>query len=338
VLKLAAVPLLIFGVTLLPMLNSPLYDDSNRFRLSTESVLSDSNRVVQSNIYREYAGNQPIDRLIFHRGWLMARDLMTNYADHLSLNYLYLDGDENLRHGTQFHGVFLLSFLPFLIAGGYYLFDRYRRAFFLLGVWWLIALLPASVPENTPHALRSLNALVPLAVIHGFGIVYFYTLYKQYQKLVFTRVLGFLATVIVLLNIGCFISFYFTLYPQLSAPDWQYGSREMIQAVQRMRSAEPVVIYSPNDKFYLWSLAYGETSTQEIQALESQGFIFSEVEGVRTTSPSLSEFEAGQVVILGGPERDIRRVLDNARPEVLESVSIYTAAGTELYKVVKIKI
>ena len=161
--KWLAPALIIFGALLLPMMKSPLYVESNTFRYSTTSVLNAYDYPIQSNEYRELAGFSFMDRVLFHRHWLMGRELIKNYTDNLSLNYLFLTGDPNLRHGTGEHGLFLLIFLPVLLIGLYELFKKQRPELLILIVWWLIALLPASVPETTPHSLRSLNALVPMS-------------------------------------------------------------------------------------------------------------------------------------------------------------------------------
>src|SRR5690606_16822094 len=117
--------------------------------------------VVSSNTYRELAGNTLLDRLIFHRSLLVGRELLLNYADNLSADFLFLTGDPNLRHGTGMAGLFLFSMAPLLMLGSWRMYTLNPLALTILVSWWLAALLPASVPETTPHALRSLNAMVP---------------------------------------------------------------------------------------------------------------------------------------------------------------------------------
>ena len=84
--------LVIFFLLLLPMVKSPLYAASNQFRYSTVSVLNAHDYPLKSNQYRALAGQSQLDRVIFHRYWLMIRELLKNYADNLSLNYLFVNG------------------------------------------------------------------------------------------------------------------------------------------------------------------------------------------------------------------------------------------------------
>ena len=171
-------PLLFYGLLLLPMLRSPLYNDANTFRLGTDSVLN-KDYSLQVNVDRQLAGNTRIDRVLFNQKTLMLQELLKNYAANTSPNFMFVNGDPNLRHGTTQHGLFLLIFLPFFVYGLLVLFQRSKLIFLFLILWWLVALLPASVPENVPHALRSLNALVPLSLIITFGLANVITSFQR---------------------------------------------------------------------------------------------------------------------------------------------------------------
>jgi hypothetical protein len=94
----------------------------------------------------------------------MIRELLQNYADHFNLEFLVVSGDPNLRHGTGQIVIFWWP-LPALwaVIGG----QPKTSLFFGHGFWWLAVLLPATVPETTPHALRSLNALLPISILIG---------------------------------------------------------------------------------------------------------------------------------------------------------------------------
>jgi len=272
-------PLIIFGVCLVPMARSPLYGDSNRFRLGTDSVLKNETQILQSNVYRELAGNTPIDRVFFHRWWLTGRELLKNYSDNLSLNFLFVSGDPNLRHGTGQFGLFLWPLIPFFIWGWYQLFDKHRGLSLVLVVWWLAAALPASVPENTPHALRTLNALVPLAMVIGTGLGYgVQTLLKTKNFFLKASGLGW-----VLLFVGVLTAFtyhYFIIYPQTSAEAWQQGYPEVAQTIVKFREGNPVYLESFDDKFYLWLMAYGPYTGAEFKTWPSFKYQFVSFDGI----------------------------------------------------------
>ena len=265
--------LIIFWVLLLPMIKSPLYAESNKFRYSATSVLNAHDYPIQSNQYRELAGMNLIDRILFHRHWLMARELIKNYADNLSLNYLFLTGDPNLRHGTGEHGLFLLIFLPILLVGLYDLFKKQRFELLILIIWWLIALLPASVPETTPHSLRSLNALVPISIILGFGLTSLAEKKSQFLK--------FITALLIFGSVFTFSYHYFTQYGADSAYNWQDGYKEMaLEINQALPHVADVYIDEFDDRFYLWLLAYGDFTPEEIQAMPKENYKIKEIEKI----------------------------------------------------------
>jgi len=255
----------IFSIGLWPMTHSPLFEESNSFRLSTNSVLQNSTEIVLSNVFREQAGNTKLDRIVFHRWILTGKKLLANYSDNMSLNYLFVSGDPNLRHGTGQHGLFFLVFLPFFIIGFFTFFKRYPKTLLLFSFWWIIALLPASVPNTTPHALRSLNALVPLAAIIGLGLT------VSFQKVLTFSILKLRISVSVffiflLVSLLQFGHFYFFVYPILSFSFWQGGFEELAKATFSSRTQkESVYVLNFDDRFYLWLLAYGSYSSEKIQ-------------------------------------------------------------------------
>lgn len=267
------IPFILYGLLLLPMLKSPLYQDANRFRLGTDSILN-KEYVVQSNIYRQMAGNSRWDRIIFNSKWLMIRELLKNYAANTSPNFMFVTGDPNLRHGTSQDGLFLLMMLPFFGYGFLRLFNKNKMVLVFLVIWWLVALLPASVPENVPHALRSLNALVPLSLIIAFGLTDAILSWLKMKRVLFFMSCGVLFLVFSF-SVGRFLYFYFNFYPQLSAHDWQDGYKQLAESIyQQKTDHQPVIIVPFDDRFYLWLMAYGPYSAKDFHSWQSQKYQF----------------------------------------------------------------
>jgi len=267
--------LLLFLVLLIPLLRSPLAKDADRFRLGTQSVLNNDQYPLQSNLYRELAGNTVVDRLFYHRLWLQARDLLKNYSDNTSPSFLFLTGDPNLRHGTGEFGLFIWILAPAFLTGWIILFKRHPLLALFLAGWWLVALLPASVPENTPHALRSLNALVPLSVVIGVGLSWWWVQLRH--PLLRVGLLSALA-----FSFLQFWWFYTAAYPKLSAPDWQSGYKPLAQQVfQQVAQREIVFIQPFDDRFYLWLMAYGPYKGDEFVGWKTVDYKF-----VGSTLPS----------------------------------------------------
>ncbi|MCL4208829.1 hypothetical protein KJZ63_04355 [Patescibacteria group bacterium] len=277
-----SLPIAIFSALLIPMMRSPLYEVSNQFRLSTTSIFNGFDYPVVANVLREQAGNTLLDRLFFHRHLLMIKELAKNYSDHLNLNYLFLTGDSNLRHGTSQHGLFLLGCLPIFIYGIIKLWLKHKRVLITVIIWWLVALLPAAVPETTPHALRSLNALVPISLIIGFGLNDLITIalrrsYRHWWLYLVATLIGFN-----FFNFAHFANHYFVHYPIQSAYSWQDGYQELAEVIAENREHVSEVWVSGIDgRFYLWLLAYDKNLTPEkIQALPKKDFQLTTINNV----------------------------------------------------------
>lgn len=299
--------LIIYFITLQPMLNSPLYAESTRFRLSTSSIFNAYDYPVMSNILREQAGNSFIDRIFFHRHVLMIRELLKNYADNLDPTYLFVTGDPNLRHGTGQHGLLLLPTLPLLLWGIFALAKRRPAQLIVLASWWLIALLPASVPEGTPHALRSLNALMPVVLIIGVGAgAMWHWFDEKVNAAWYVAALALVGSVA-----AASFSFnyhYFLIYPNQSAFDWQDGYRQLTTTIlDNQPSVQTVWVNSFEDRFYLWLLTYGPYTAAEIQALEKTNYKVSAVDKI-----VFDHFEWEKVGSLG------HRVLVVGQPDSIE--------------------
>jgi hypothetical protein len=305
-------PLVLFGVFLIPMLRSPLYKDSNQFRLGTDSILKNEEQVIQSNVYREMAGNTPIDRIIFHRWWLTTQELLKNYSDHLSLNFLFVSGDPNLRHGTGQYGLFVLPLLlPFLV-GLYVLARRRPGVLVVLFGWWMVALLPASVPQNTPHALRSLNALVPLAVIIGVGVTEMLLWLRTAQKKSAYVAIASVSMYFILVFVFSFsfLYHYFTVYPKESATDWQNGYTQLARQLAGYGADTKLYVAPFDDRFYLWMMGYGQYTGKDFQSWQSKEYKFEQAIPQTTFKlPSAAEVQATQHIVIAGRPDEMKSLL-----------------------------
>jgi len=292
----------IFIICLVPLLNSPLAKDADRFRLGTDSVLNNTNLVIQSNIYREIAGNTNIDRLFYNHWWLMLRELFKNISDNTSPLFMFVNGDPNLRHGTTQFGLFFIILLPAFVIGSVLLLKRHLALAVFILSWWTVALLPASVPENTPHALRSLNALVPLCIVIGFGTSWIWEK-VSHTGIKFTMSLFF---GISLIN---FLSFYTAVYPKLSANDWQSGFKPFSKAVFEAQQAQSIVyVEGFDDRFYLWLMAYGPYGGDTFHKWPTNNYKFVS-SGIPNNFPNI-------LFALPKDEQLIQDIQENKRPVI----------------------
>lgn len=322
------IPLLTYLLLILPMTQTEFYVQSNQFRLSTESILNSFDPAVESNQLRQVAGNTAIDRLVFHRHWLLVRALLENYSDNLSPSFIFLYGDPNLRHGTGASGLFLFSLLPFFLAGLFELLRKRKDLLLVLMCWWLIALLPASVPEETPHALRSLNALVPISVVIGYGLVVAFTAIKEKLSNSLSRAYSLIIPVILLINLIMFFYHYFVIYPQQSAQAWFSSFSQMATVIDEERRPTEIVYYDLTDKFFLWLIAYRQDQTFPLENVTEGGFIITQFNDYRHISDLTQVESDGNSSLLVISKSD-QQVLKNRYPLAKELFTAYNQEQPE---------
>ncbi len=275
-----------FTISLVPLYNSPFSTQSNQYRLSTDSILSNTSYVHLQNHYRQIAGNSIIDRALFHRYWLISRDLVSNMSAHLSADFLFISGDDNLRHGTGQHGLFLLPFSLFFLIGLYKMIHNQRLLLLSLTVWWIAALIPASIPLEVPHSLRSINSLFPLSLIIGYGLAslimallkqILYTKNKSTLFVVKSYSITFFFVFWIFISLWQFLHYYGIVYPEISKTAWLDGYQQTAELYWQKQTQIDHFYWDVNDnKFFLWLLAYGPYTTQNIQNIEANNFLLDE--------------------------------------------------------------
>lgn len=263
--------LALFGLLVLPMANSPYYTAMQSLRFSTKNILNTTNFVAETNRLRELGGNTVIARLIYHRDVFMAKELIRHFADYLNFSYLFVDGDTNLRHGTGETGILLFGMFPLFVVGLFTLARKHKKLSCILLLWYAAALLPASVPYDTPHALRSLNALGVLGLILGIGTAEI-TVKLWYgsmiQKFLFASLVVFLS-----FNFLSFWHDYTTHYPQRSATAWGKTRKELGLFIKERKDRYEKIQIAADDHLFLWVVWYGGFDIREVQSSSSVNYM-----------------------------------------------------------------
>ncbi len=276
----------LFTTGLQPLLKSPWYSSFEQVRLSADSNLSIEPFVHQANELRMNAGNTISDRFLFHPQMLRGISIYSNVLSHLDLQYLFSSGDSNPRHGPPAFGLFPLFLLPLLIIG---LYSGYKRApkalLFLLG-WWLLSVIPASIPLESPHALRSLGALAPLTILFGIGgaesTVWLQSFNKkQFFKKFFNQLPSHTSSLLALIFVvgvltahgGQLAQYYTTYYRYDAGKAWQAGYSELALAALELQDNDvPIFLVPSDDRFYLWLLLHSSKPVSKHTPLLTENF------------------------------------------------------------------
>ncbi|MBN1356358.1 glycosyltransferase family 39 protein [bacterium] len=155
------------------------------------------------------------------------RAVLNNYIMHFSPDFLFMNGDRNLRHSQQGIGMLFWSQIPFLLAGLGRMVRRHSPWDCTLLVWLAVSPLPAAISvEGNPHALRSVAMLLPCMWITAEGADIFS---RCFSRLSAVRVITTVSLSLALLE-GCWVSYdLINRYPVYSARAWEYGTAQAIR-------------------------------------------------------------------------------------------------------------
>src|SRR5690606_21829535 len=123
-------------------------------RLAEAGSLKTTELIERSNSLRELYGNSVVSRVLYHRYVLMAQHTAQQFVSHLNLDFLFVSGDVNPRHSSQYFGLLYPFEIVFLLVGMGTLFRLPAKTKTLLVTWFVGGILPAALAKDAPHALR----------------------------------------------------------------------------------------------------------------------------------------------------------------------------------------
>ncbi len=181
-------------------------------------------------------------RAISHPSIIWAEEIAKNYLDHFSPVWLFLRGDSNPRHSSQYLGMLYPWEIVTLLFGVAYAQKMLKKKhFLLLSVLTLISPIAAALTTVTPHALRALP-LAPWLVLWsalGAEVLLFSLMPKwsrQIQKMIpFSSQKVNVAFFALLLGVSFGILSFFmaTQYQKDTALEWQFGYDKIILALEK---------------------------------------------------------------------------------------------------------
>jgi 4-amino-4-deoxy-L-arabinose transferase-like glycosyltransferase len=144
------------------------------------------------------------NRLTYH-----AFDFLTYYFENFSGQFLFVNGDSNVRYGINGHGMLYLIDAPLILAGIILMRDKHRKTWKYLLVWLLLAPIPTALVGRA-YGLRSL-AVLPIPQI--FAAYALYCLYQWSSVVRIRKVFLYLTSIIYLLSVANWLVRYAYQYP-----------------------------------------------------------------------------------------------------------------------------
>lgn len=220
------------------------------------SFLSDNGPALRVNELRGEHDNPDgkAAKLIHNKYVAYGINFLGHYLDHYSSNFLFVNGDPLIRNKTPETGQFYVIQSLFLIIGLVMLIKFNSRLKYLIIVWVLIAPLASSLTYQTPNAVRSLNMVVPLTLIMGYGFAGLFRIlrkkpFKIFAAVSLTLFLGF--------EFVHFQESYYIHSPKRYPLSWEYGFSEMVQKLGKYEgNFSHVLITDRYDQPYILTLFY----------------------------------------------------------------------------------
>lgn len=269
---------LLTGLLSLPLLIS-MSDKAVSQRFAETSIFSDLDVIVKSNQLKELAGNSFISKIIYHRYVMFGKLILQNFLSHFSLNFLFISGDANPRHSIGYMGLFYHIEALFLVWGTISIWLKKNKNVALLLLFWLIVgIIPASISQATPHALRILPTLpiwmllISLGVVESFEFILLNAqkLLPKFKLLFFVLfTLIFLA--VYLIEVMMWLRFYTKIYPVKYQSEWQYGYEQMVVELNdawSIRKDLPVYIVRTTGRPAMYYWFFSQTDPRLVQQAE----------------------------------------------------------------------
>lgn len=226
VMKITLLVILCF-VILIPYTN--LYSSGKAGqRFSTISIFGDKD--INDEIFsRRNQEAVPFSSIFHNRFLTFGQEIGKNYLRSFSTEFLFVNGDPNLRQSVGGVGEFFIFELILILLGFYVFFKKgYKKEAKILLFWLLIAPIPSSLTKDGGyHASRLMLMLAPLVLFAALGLNY---LTEQVGNI--KKILLILITGLAVLNITIYLHRYYTEWPKDSFRFWQGGYKEAISYIK----------------------------------------------------------------------------------------------------------
>ena len=218
-------------------------------RLSNISIFHPQSGVAQ-RLEQKYAEtrNLPLflTRALHNKPVEYGLDFIRRYSSHFSPDFLFFSGDPiRPRYRVPDTGQLMYFELPLLLIG---LYALAKKRLWWLGVWLLLAPMPAALTFETPSAIRGLLMIVPLSLIVALGASWILEKGKKLWPLL---------ALIFIFNLGYYLDAYFIHAPVHQPYEWQGGYKQLVQTVnQLMPNYQKAEITDSRGTAYIYFLFY----------------------------------------------------------------------------------
>ncbi len=198
-----------------------------------------------------------LDRAIHNKFTLVGGNVVRNYLQVISTDFLFIKGDPNLRQsiGTgEFYRIDAIA----LILGLIFFFTRKeeKKIKVFIAFWILAGVIPSILTrDGGNHATRLILILPPLVFLISYGLLEGYKLFTpKFRNIVALTYLG-----IWLVSFGLYQHQYWVHYPWESERWWHAGFKESTQSIKEIdKNYDRVIISTANEPPWIFFAGWYE--------------------------------------------------------------------------------
>ena len=207
-----------------------------------------------------------LDRVIHNKFTFWGGNVIRNYLQSFSTDFLFIKGDSNPRHSIGIGEFYKIEAISLILGLVFFLTKFKDKKIKLLIIFWILAgVIPSAITrDGGNHATRLILILLPLIFLITYGIVEGSRFLKgNIKKIFLVAYFG-----IWFLEIGNYLHTYYVHYPWDSERWWHAGYKESIQTIKTIdidydkiiisMAGEPAWIFFagfyeyPPDKWHYW--------------------------------------------------------------------------------------
>lgn len=229
-------------------------------RLDETSQSTTIQNIDQSIVFMKEDNYSYLSKIIHNRRLLIATNYAKNYLANFDVNYLFIKGDNNLRHHIENMGMLYLIELPLLIYGLYFFIKERSKSTIFILAWLILSPIPAAPGNVAPHAIRSFTMIISLEIVISFAILKIYEQIKWKKAYMGLLLSAYFLTFIVYLHN------YYVHYWHDNASWWQHGYLQAVSKTKVVKNNYNRIIVDPSIEqayiFWLFGTKYDPKSYQ----------------------------------------------------------------------------
>lgn len=197
------------------------------------------------------------DRFVHNKFTFWGANVIKNYFESFSTEFLFIKGDFNLRHSIGLGEFYKMESIA-LILGLIFLLTRFKdkKIKLFLFFWILAGAVPSAITrEGGKHATRLILILPPLIFLISYGINETLNTLKGRTRLLFVG--SYL--ILFLLSFYSYQHQYWVHYPWESERWWHAGFKEAIQTIKQIdKDYDKVIISTANEPPWIFFAGWYE--------------------------------------------------------------------------------